>query len=90
MAALEKFLHDEPERTPVLIKAALALHHRTLPPSLHFQKPNPNIPFVRLGITVQSKLEAWSAPQGQARVAGVSSFGFGGTNATLVFKRLDA
>ncbi|HEY7213099.1 MAG TPA: type I polyketide synthase, partial [Thermoanaerobaculia bacterium] len=66
-----------------LIKLALALRHREIPPSLHFTRPNPKISFADLPLYVQRSLEPWPAPPGSA-VAGVSSFGFGGTNAHLV------
>ncbi|HEU4323902.1 MAG TPA: type I polyketide synthase, partial [Roseiflexaceae bacterium] len=68
-----------------LIKVALALKHRLLPPTLHFAEPNPLIPFDRLPIAVQTELGPWpdeSAPL----IAGVSSFGIGGTNAHIVLE----
>ncbi|HEX3130887.1 MAG TPA: SDR family NAD(P)-dependent oxidoreductase, partial [Thermoanaerobaculia bacterium] len=68
-----------------LIKVALALHHRELPPSLHFRTPSPHIPFERLGLEVQSRLEPWPESGGPA-LAGVSAFGFGGTNAHVILE----
>ncbi|MEH2162866.1 MAG: type I polyketide synthase [Nostoc sp.] len=66
-----------------LIKVALSLKNRQIPPNLHFQKPNPYIPFEKLPLRVQQTLEPW--PQGNnLAIAGVSSFGFGGTNAHVV------
>ncbi|MGV1008350.1 MAG: SDR family NAD(P)-dependent oxidoreductase [Dermatophilaceae bacterium] len=65
-----------------LLKVALALHHRWIPPTLHFQTPNPNIDFAELGLDVADTGRPW--PQGAALHAGVSSFGFGGTNAHVV------
>ncbi len=66
-----------------LIKAALCVHHRQIPPSLHFRTPNPSIDFPGLKMQVQTQLEAF--PQADApAVVGVSSFGFGGTNAHVV------
>ncbi len=66
-----------------LIKAALCVHHRQIPPSLHFRSPNPSIDFQGLKMQVQTQLEAF--PQAEApAVVGVSSFGFGGTNAHVV------
>jgi acyl transferase domain-containing protein/short-subunit dehydrogenase len=67
-----------------LIKVALALRHRRLPQSLHFEQPNPHIPFERWRLAVQSSAGAW--PEGDTPVAGVSSFGFGGTNAHIVLQ----
>ncbi len=66
-----------------LIKVALAIKHRKIPPSLHFEKPNPHIPFDELPLRVVTSLEPWPETGGQA-LAGVSSFGFGGTNAHAV------
>jgi phthiocerol/phenolphthiocerol synthesis type-I polyketide synthase C len=66
-----------------LIKVALALHHRQLPPSLHFRTPNPHIPFDKLPLRVQQTLEHWPQP-GEKALAGISSFGFGGSNAHAV------
>ncbi len=68
-----------------LIKVALALRHREIPPSLHFEKPNPHIPFDELPLRVQTTLSPWPAKSGPA-LAGVSSFGFGGTNAHVVLE----
>ena len=68
-----------------LIKVALALRHREIPPSLHFEKPNPHIPFDELPLRVQTALGPWPAESGPA-LAGVSSFGFGGTNAHVVLE----
>ena len=66
-----------------LIKVALALRHRTIPPSLNFAKPNPNIDFDSLPLEVVQTLTPLPENGGRA-VAGVSSFGFGGTNAHVV------
>jgi myxalamid-type polyketide synthase MxaD len=68
-----------------LIKVALALRHREIPPSLHFEEPNPHIPFDELPLQVQTTLEQWPAEPAPA-LAGVSSFGFGGTNAHVVLQ----
>ncbi|MGK4000891.1 acyltransferase domain-containing protein [Sorangium sp. So ce1024] len=68
-----------------LIKVALCLRHRELPPSLHFETPNPHIPFADLGLAVQRALGAWPEP-GRPAIAGVSSFGIGGTNCHVVLE----
>ncbi|MEB3020581.1 type I polyketide synthase [[Mycobacterium] crassicus] len=65
-----------------LIKVALSLQHRAIPASLNFTEPNPHIGFDRLPLEVVEKLTPW--PAGSRAVAGVSSFGFGGTNAHVV------
>lgn len=67
-----------------LIKVALSLKHRQIPPSLHFQQPNPYIHFDKL-MRVQQTLGPWPERDGSA-LAGVSSFGFGGTNAHVVLE----
>ncbi|CAL2066875.1 MULTISPECIES: type I polyketide synthase [Streptomyces] len=67
-----------------LLKAALALHHRELPASLNFETPNPAIPLDRLNLRVQSEHSAWAAEDGRPLLAGVSSFGMGGTNCHIV------
>jgi acyl transferase domain-containing protein/NADPH:quinone reductase-like Zn-dependent oxidoreductase/NAD(P)-dependent dehydrogenase (short-subunit alcohol dehydrogenase family)/acyl carrier protein len=66
-----------------LIKVALSMAHRELPATIHFQKPNPHIPFEQLRLRVQATHEPWEVDGGR-RVAGVSSFGFGGTNAHAI------
>lgn len=68
-----------------LIKVALAIKHRAIPPTLHFDQPNPYIPFDELNLTVQQRLAPWPNPDEPA-VAGVNSFGFGGTNAHAVLE----
>jgi acyl transferase domain-containing protein len=72
-----------------LIKAALALEHRQLPPSLHFQKPNPRIPFEDGPFFVNASLRDWPETDGPRRAA-VSSFGIGGTNAHAVLEEAPA
>lgn len=69
-----------------LIKTALALKNQQIPPNLHFNTPNPRINFEKLPLQVPQELEPWPAVDGP-RLAGVSSFGFGGTNAHLVLKQ---
>lgn len=66
-----------------LIKTALALRHREIPPSLHFTAPNPHIPFGDLALEVARTRTPWPN-HGARAMAGVSSFGFGGTNAHVV------
>jgi amino acid adenylation domain-containing protein len=66
-----------------LIKAALALQHRLLPPSLNFTQPNPGIDFENSPFYVNSQLGEWKTDAGPRR-CGVSSFGIGGTNAHVI------
>ncbi len=62
-----------------LIKAALCLYHEKIPATLHFQKPNARIDFQNSPFRVVDKLTPWPRSN-RPRIAGVSSFGFGGTN----------
>ncbi len=67
-----------------LIKVALSLKHRQIPPSLHFQQPNPNVALDKLPLQVQQTLEPYKSDR--PLIAGVSAFGFGGTNAHVVME----
>tara|TARA_B100000795_G_scaffold177263_1_gene133978 strand:- start:1804 stop:10641 length:8838 start_codon:yes stop_codon:yes gene_type:complete len=69
-----------------LIKAVLALHNKELPPSLHGEKVNSKWKLQEKGFKIQDKLEDWSTDN--IRAAGVSSFGFGGTNAHIIIEEL--
>ncbi|MEC1501348.1 type I polyketide synthase [Bacillus sonorensis] len=68
-----------------LIKAALCLKHKAIPPHLHLNDPNPKILFEQLCLQVPRALTPWPDTNGPA-VAGVNSFGFGGTNAHVVLE----
>ena len=68
-----------------LIKTVLALEHGEIPPSLHFQRPNPRIDFARSPFFVNAGLRRWER-DGAPRRAGVSSFGMGGTNVHVVLE----
>jgi acyl transferase domain-containing protein/NADPH:quinone reductase-like Zn-dependent oxidoreductase/acyl carrier protein len=68
-----------------LIKLALALKQGQIPASLHCETPNPQIDFRELQLRVQRETEAWPE-SGDGRIAGINSFGFGGTNAHAVLK----
>jgi acyl transferase domain-containing protein len=68
-----------------LIKTVMALKHRKIPPSLHFERPNPQIDFANSPFYVNAKLTEWQANDIPRR-AGVSCFGVGGTNAHLVLE----
>ena len=77
-----------------LLKAVLALEHRVLPASLHFQQLNPLIDFANTPFAVVDSTRAWDRltdPMGQAlpRRAGVSSFGLGGSNVHLVLEEAE-
>jgi len=66
-----------------LIKLVLALVHRELPAHLHFDAPSPHIRWDALGLEVVDRHRSWE-PIGDRRLAGISAFGFSGTNAHLV------
>ncbi|WP_369172894.1 SDR family NAD(P)-dependent oxidoreductase [Streptomyces sp. R28] len=70
-----------------LLKTALCLREGMLPPSLNYRTPNPDIPLQQLHLGVQTALEPWTEEPGTRRVAGVSSFGMGGTNAHVVVEQ---
>jgi acyl transferase domain-containing protein/acyl carrier protein len=69
-----------------LLKAVMALHEKVLPPSLHFDRPNPNIDFAHCPFYVNTELQPWDSPPARVRRAGVSAFGFGGTNFHVVLE----
>lgn len=68
-----------------LIKTALAVQQGQLPPSLHFERPNPKIDFANSPFYVNTALKDWRAT-GTKRRAGVSAFGIGGTNVHVVLE----
>ncbi|MEM7350361.1 MAG: acyltransferase domain-containing protein, partial [Acidobacteriota bacterium] len=70
-----------------LIKTVLTLKHGLIPPSLHFEQPNPEIDLEGSGFRVITELTPWKDGQaGAPRRAGVSAFGIGGTNAHAVLE----
>jgi acyl transferase domain-containing protein len=66
-----------------LLKTVLALKHQQIPPSLHYETPNPKIDFANSPFYVNAKLTDWTT-QDAPRRAGISSFGVGGTNAHVI------
>ncbi len=68
-----------------MIKTVLMLQTASVPPHLHFETPNPHIPWSELAVKVPTELVAW-APASGKRLAGVSSFGFSGTNAHVILE----
>ncbi|MGO8795977.1 MAG: amino acid adenylation domain-containing protein [Candidatus Sulfotelmatobacter sp.] len=72
-----------------LIKAALVLHHEQIPPTLHFNTPNPKIDFASSPFVMADKLVSF--PRGEEiRRTAVSSFGFGGTNVHVILEESPA
>src|SRR5262249_10866280 len=69
-----------------LIKAALALKHAKIPPSLNFDKPNPKIDFAASPFFVNTECREWP-PGTRPRRAAVNSLGLGGTNAFVVLEQ---
>ncbi len=68
-----------------LLKLVMSLQHEAIPPTLHFKKPNPSIPWSDYPLAVATTLTPW--PRGdRPRRAGVSSFGFTGTNAHVILE----
>ncbi|WNG36079.1 SDR family NAD(P)-dependent oxidoreductase [Archangium violaceum] len=72
-----------------LIKAALAVKHGVIPPNLHFQTPNPNVNLEGTPFYVPTGRQPWPS-NGAPRAAGVSAFGWSGTNAHVVLEEAPA
>lgn len=68
-----------------LLKVVLALQHGEIPPHLHFQVPNPHIAWADYPVKVTTQRTPWAPIDGK-RIAGVSSFGFSGTNAHVILE----
>ena len=69
-----------------LIKVVLSLQHELLPQSLHFHTPSPHIPWDSLPVRVVAHPTPWQVAEGRPRRAGISSFGFTGTNAHVLIE----
>jgi acyl transferase domain-containing protein/NADPH:quinone reductase-like Zn-dependent oxidoreductase len=72
-----------------LLKLVLSLRARQIPPHLHFTTPSPHIPWAQLPLRVLTELTPWEPINGR-RIAGVSAFGFSGTNAHVVVEEAPA
>jgi acyl transferase domain-containing protein/acyl carrier protein len=70
-----------------LIKTALALKNREIPPHLHFRNPSPHIPWDDFALRVPVERTSWESRGGQSRAAGVSAFGLSGVNAHVVLEQ---
>ncbi|WP_123027421.1 type I polyketide synthase [Mycolicibacterium stellerae] len=68
-----------------VIKVILSLENELLPRHLHFENPSPHIPWDRLAVEVVKEATSWER-NGRPRIAGVSSFGFAGTNAHVILE----
>ncbi|HXJ90305.1 MAG TPA: SDR family oxidoreductase [Candidatus Binatia bacterium] len=69
-----------------VLKTALALRDKLLPPSVNCERPSPDIDFAHSPLYVNTQLKAWQVPADIPRRAGVSAFGFGGTNFHIVLE----
>ena len=69
-----------------MIKAILSLHHRTLPPTINIRRPNPCIDWESSPLSLLTEARFWPRSNGFPRRAGVSAFGFGGTNFHIVLQ----
>ncbi|TEW53001.1 SDR family NAD(P)-dependent oxidoreductase [Psychromonas sp. RZ5] len=77
--------------TAGLIKAALALHHKVLPATINVDKPNQNLDIENTSLYINSETRPWmQRADGEKRRAGISSFGFGGTNFHIVLEEYNA
>ncbi|OBJ89050.1 polyketide synthase [Mycobacterium gordonae] len=72
-----------------VLKVVLSLEHELLPPHLNFRDPSPHIPWDRLAVQVVKEATPWGRA-GRTRLAGVSSFGFSGTNAHIILEEAPA
>lgn len=69
-----------------VIKVILSLQHKIIPPNLHFKNINPKINLEAIPAKIITSPTAWDSPEGVLRKAGVSSFGFTGTNAHVIIE----
>jgi acyl transferase domain-containing protein/thioesterase domain-containing protein/acyl carrier protein len=72
------------------IKTVLALQNRQIPPSLHFDTPNPQADFPNSPFFVNTQLRDWTVAPGKTRIAGVTSLGAGGTNCHVIVEEAPA
>ncbi|MEO7095731.1 MAG: type I polyketide synthase, partial [Polyangiales bacterium] len=68
------------------IKTVQALVHREIPPTLHYETPNPQADFENSPFYVAARLEPWKTTPGKPRRAGITGLGAGGTNAHLILE----
>ncbi|MCA9952736.1 MAG: type I polyketide synthase, partial [Anaerolineales bacterium] len=69
-----------------LLKATMALYHKTLPPTLNAEKPNPNANLAKTPFYLLNEAREWPKTNGTPRRCGVSAYGFGGTNFHVVLE----
>lgn len=73
-----------------LIKTVLCISHRKIPANINLNRLNPRIRFEKIPAVVPSAVTEWNAESGKPRVAGVSAFGFSGTNAHIILSEAPA
>ena len=73
-----------------VMKAILALHNNTIPPSAGFETPNPTVDWNNIPFFVPTQASDWAKPTQHPRRAGISSFGFGGTNFHIALEAFEA
>lgn len=69
-----------------IIKVALSLHKNQIPKHLNFHSPNPHIQFDKFHFQVPQDIHSY--PENKPKIAGISGFGFGGTNAHIVMREM--
>jgi len=67
-----------------LIKMVLCLQHKEILPNINLDTPNPMIRLEKIPASVPSEVTQWHPVNGKPRIAGISSFGFSGTNAHVI------
>ena len=72
-----------------IMKACNAVYHATIPPSAGFETPNPTVEWTQIPFFVPTKALDWAKPDSNPRRAGVSAFGFGGTNFHVAVEEYD-
>jgi len=73
-----------------VMKVVLALQNRLIPPHLNYSTPNPHIDWANTPVHIPVTLEPWSVKEGKTRIAGISSFGFSGTNSHVLIEEAPA
>ncbi|PQQ30991.1 polyketide synthase [Photorhabdus luminescens] len=71
------------------IKVALCAYFRTLVPTLHFKKANPKLDLDNTPFYINTETKPWDVSNGDVRLAGVSAFGVGGTNAHIILQEYE-
>ncbi len=73
-----------------MMKAILSLHNRVVPPTLHVEKPNPDLQLDTSPFYLNTEARPWMSESGQVRRAGVNALGFGGTNYHTILEEAPA